>query len=191
MSVPGVRVRPQRPAIARGLAYGALGAWAVLIALRQADRLNGLISKFDGTGLEIPNYRFFGPTPGTHDRHLLFREKRPDGTAGSWREVSVGGRRRPHDLIWGPQRRLEKAVTDLCTYLMMAFSSPFVAGRPEIVELTTGYRGLLAVVTNCVEHDPEAIQVQFAVGLSAEYEPSLVPAFDYVSRFHDLPARRA
>jgi hypothetical protein len=191
VSVPGLRVRPQLPAIARGLGYGVLSAWAVLIALRQADRLNGLISKFDGTGLEIPNCRFFGPNPGSLDRHLLFREKRPDGTTSSWREVSVGGRRRPHDLIWGPQRRLEKAVIDLCAYLLLAFSSPFVVGRPEIVELTMGYLGLLAIVTNCVEHDPEAIQVQFAVGQSAEYEPSLVPTFDYVSRFHDLPARQA
>jgi hypothetical protein len=191
VSVPGLRVRPRLPAIARGLAYGVLSAWTVLITLRQADRLNRLTDKFDGMGLEIPNYRFFGPTPGTHDRHLLFREKRPDGTASTWREVSVGERRRPRDLIWGPERRLEKAVLDLCSYLMGACNSPFVAGRPEIVEQTTGYLGLLAIVRNCVEHDPEATQVQFAVGLSAEYEPSLVPAFDYVSSFHDLPAKQA
>jgi hypothetical protein len=163
--------------------YGLLAGWASLTVFQQVDKPHWLQWKVDPTAMGIPNWRFFAPTPGRHDFNLLHRDKLADGSLGEWRELSVGVDRRALQMVWHPVRRLEKALFDAITMLFQ-LAEQFEDERR--VQLTVPYISLLTFVSNEVGHADDAVEVQFMIGHSAAYEPSVEPKMLFLSAWHKL-----
>ncbi|GAA3647311.1 hypothetical protein L7D48_23425 [Streptomyces sp. S1A] len=99
-----------------------LAGWFVASVLSQhPDRSYDKLRSMDktGTGILIPNWRFFAPNPAVEDQHFLYRlasEDRSEHT--EWREVySITPRKMAH-AFWFPGRRMEKAVFDVASTLV-------------------------------------------------------------------------
>jgi hypothetical protein len=163
--------------------YSAFAVWGTLTVLRNLDQSPRVLFKASRLGIAIPNYRFFGPTPGMYDLNLLVRHRNGDGSLTGWNEVVVSEERRLIHTIWGPFRRPEKAITDAVRDIYRDGHKVLSA---QFLPQTMGYKILLNVARNQVPHDPAAAEVQFAICQLAVHEPQLVPQLTYVSAFHDL-----
>ncbi|MGL4743416.1 MAG: hypothetical protein ACRCXL_03380 [Dermatophilaceae bacterium] len=113
------------PALVRAVVERAVpaifGGWFVASLLGQhPDRSYDKSRKLDrtGTGIVIPNWRFFAPNPAVEDQHFLYRLASADHARFTeWREVYVVEPRRMMHAIWFPGRRMEKAVFDVASTL--------------------------------------------------------------------------
>lgn len=99
-----------------------LAGWFVASVLSQhPDRSYDKARTLDktGTGIVIPNWRFFAPNPAVEDQHFLYRMANEDKTEHTeWREVySIAPRKLIH-AFWFPGRRIEKAVFDVASTLL-------------------------------------------------------------------------
>ncbi|MFD7340232.1 hypothetical protein ACFV98_30200 [Streptomyces violascens] len=99
-----------------------LAGWFVATVLAQhPDRGFDKVRKADktGTGIAIPNWRFFAPTPAMEDQHFLYRLASADKSRFTeWREVySIAPRKLVH-AFWFPGRRIEKAIFDVASTLV-------------------------------------------------------------------------
>lgn len=99
-----------------------LAGWFVASVLGQhPDRGYDKIRNADrtGTGILIPNWRFFAPVPAVEDQHFLYRLASEDRTRHTeWREVYAINPRKMIHALWFPGRRVEKAVFDVASTLM-------------------------------------------------------------------------
>ncbi|MCL6739297.1 hypothetical protein [Streptomyces neyagawaensis] len=180
--IPQLRPRVRRTASWTAL-YSAFAVWGTLTVLRNLDVSPALLHKFTRYGLAVPNYRFFGPNPGTYDLNLLIRHRNRDGSLTEWQEVVVGEERNLLHAVWAPFRRPEKVINDAVREVYRTGSTVL---SNDFLPQTTGYKLLLNVARNQVPHDSTATDVQFAVCQLAVYEPLLTPQITYVSAFHDL-----
>ncbi|WP_424216408.1 hypothetical protein ACN20G_30185 (plasmid) [Streptomyces sp. BI20] len=100
----------------------ALAAWFTASVLAQhPDRGFDKVRKADktGTGIAIPNWRFFAPTPAVEDQHFLYRLATADKSSHTeWRAVYEITPRRLAHAFWFPGRRIEKAVFDVASTLV-------------------------------------------------------------------------
>lgn len=180
--IPQLPARVKRTASWTAL-YSAFAVWGTLTVLRNLDQSPALLHKFTRFGLAVPNYRFFGPNPGTHDLELLIRHRNRDGSLTEWNQVVVGEERNLIHTVWAPFRRPEKVITDAVRDIYRTGSN--VLSNNFLPE-TVGYKLLLNVARHQIPHDSTATDVQFAVCQLAAYEPLLTPQITYVSAFHDL-----
>lgn len=99
----------------------ALAAWFVASVLGQhPDRSYDKVRKLDrtGTGILIPNWRFFAPIPAMEDQHFLYRLATEDKQEHTpWREAYTIQPRRLVHAVWFPGRRMEKAIFDVASTL--------------------------------------------------------------------------
>ncbi|MFF3258414.1 hypothetical protein ACFYWO_04460 [Streptomyces sp. NPDC002932] len=98
-----------------------LAGWFIATVLSQhPDRMYDRIRKADrtGSGIAIPNWRFFAPNPAVEDQHFLYRLANEDKSEHTeWRQAySISPRRMIH-TFWFPGRRFEKAVFDVTSAL--------------------------------------------------------------------------
>lgn len=97
-------------------------AWFVTSAVSQhPDRSFERARKLDrtGSGVMIPNWRFFAPNPAVEDQHFLYRLASADHKQHSeWRAVYEIEPRRLMHAIWFPGRRQEKAIFDVASTLL-------------------------------------------------------------------------
>ena len=121
--------------------------------------------KIDPYGKYIPNYHFFCPEPARHDQNLMYRDKLADGDLGPWQEVVTTFPRRWLHMLWSPNHRLDKGMMDVANELVrFALMNGNDMAR---LSVTRPYLSILNMVTYSVEHDPRAVQTQFAIGHSA------------------------
>ncbi|MPQ98766.1 hypothetical protein GB931_12710 [Modestobacter sp. I12A-02628] len=96
--------------------------WFVASVLGQhPDRSYDRVRRLDrtGTGVLIPNWRFFAPNPAVEDQHFLYRLASADLTEHTeWREVFTSAPRQLTHAFWFPGRRTEKAVFDVAAALV-------------------------------------------------------------------------
>lgn len=74
------------------------------------------VRRLDRTGILLPNWRFFAPSPAQHDFHVLFRTS-VRGLPTPWEEVQPITRRHWLHAVWFPGRRREKGIFDLFAQL--------------------------------------------------------------------------
>ena len=172
--------------LSRSALYSTLFAWGTISAVRQLTREGPpLFQKIDPYGKYIPNYHFFCPEPARHDQNLMYRDKLADGDLGPWQEVVTTFPRRWLHMLWSPNHRLDKGMMDVANELVRyALMNGNDMAR---LSVTRPYLSILNMVTYSVEHDPRAVQTQFAIGHSAAYEPDVEPSVRFVSNFHALP----
>ncbi|WP_139738608.1 DUF5819 family protein [Actinomyces wuliandei] len=109
-------------ALLRRLLPAVFAVWLVVTALSQhPDRSFDRVRQVDrtGTGLLIPNWRFFAPNPAVHDQHFLYRlanEDRSDHTP--WMSVYEAEPRRWWHAFWFPARRMEKSIFDAASTIL-------------------------------------------------------------------------
>jgi hypothetical protein len=163
--------------------YSALAGWGALTVLRNLDQSQGLLYRVTRLGLTVPNYRFFGPTPATHDLALLIRQRHRDGSLTEWDQVVVTEERSALHTLWAPFRRAEKAVSDSIREIYRVGVDVVSA---EFLPKAMGYKMLLHVARRHAPKDSGAVDIQFAVCQLAAYEPDVIPQVTYISEFHDL-----
>lgn len=163
--------------------YGLLASWYGLTLFQQLDKPHWIGRRLDPTGMAIPNWRFFAPTPARHDYNVLYRDKRVDGQLTRWREENLARDRTIAQMFWHPNRRMEKALFDVASDL---FSASGQVVSTERIQLTVPYLALLNFVTNQVPHESDATHVQFLIAQSAGHEEEVEPRMLFLSEFHAL-----
>ncbi|MFD8827332.1 hypothetical protein ACFV1C_33915 [Streptomyces sp. NPDC059605] len=163
--------------------YGALGSWWAVSALNQMRKAEWIQRRVDPLQIFIPSWRFFGPHPGMHDTHLLFRDELPDGTMSDWEEKVIVEERRVHHMVWNPNRRREKVVFDAVEELKV-----FIRREEplERLQFTVPYLVILNYVSKQCRHDPSAKRTQFLIALSPGYDETLPPEMFFASDVHGL-----
>lgn len=115
--------------------------WLVASQLVWVPRLGARLRSFDVLYL-LPDFRFFAPTPGQHNVHLLYRDLFVDGRSTPWVELAPGGTRRSWHALWNEHKRVHKARIDLA----VALSKHLVADDTTL-QLSLPYLVLLQHVT--------------------------------------------
>jgi hypothetical protein len=156
-------------------------AGAVMIAATLAgqhpSRVFNRIQLKDTLSL-LPNWRFFAPTPATHDYHLLYRTLGNDGETSRWKAIDIITGRKPSQIFWFPSRRPEKACFDVCSDVLHYVDKGF-----PVVVRTPGYRVLVGYLRRRIEQDGngEAQGFQFTLVRASGYDTSEDPETIFVS----------
>ena len=164
-------------------------AWLLLSILYQVRPIANRLGRYDRLGL-LPRWTFFAPNPGIYDHHIIYRECDParvqdvlahgtgDGLSG-WKQLDglCSGYNVP--LVWNPQRRVTKTITDVVNAMMTVRRA--VEHRPNLIQFTLEYFLLLHLVQR---HVRQGALCQFAIvrshGFAGEREPAIV----FLSNFH-------
>jgi hypothetical protein len=162
-----------------------LGAWLVTTAAGQLpdNRFDRLLAK-GRWHVPPPNWRFFGPNPGTQDTHLLYRDI-TDQTPGPWTELTVASERPWYGLAWNPKNRAPKTIFD--SLQMIIRSAERVAGDMRRIRYTAGYRFLERYIRQHVPHDPQAQYTQFLMLRSHPESPTGRRAVEPVFASENIP----
>ncbi|QWF82691.1 hypothetical protein [Amycolatopsis sp. CA-230715] len=136
-----------------------LATWLVVTAAGQLPdtRFDGLLGK-GAWRIPVPNWRFFGPNPGTKDVHLLYRDVSASG-ATPWEQVPVTGDRPWYALVWNARNRSPKALFDSLQSITTFAAT--VRGDLDRIEKSFGYGFLAEYVREHLPHDPVAEATQF------------------------------
>lgn len=158
------------------------GTWYWLtVAGQHTDSDLNRFRRLDRTGMLLPNWRFFAPSPGVTDTHLLHRVRLPDGSQTPWEPTLQITRRTWLHAMWFPGRRREKSVFDIAIHLEQ------LAGVMDARRMAdTGSYGLLAgfVRRTVAERYAEPRAFQFALvrhtGFEQEGEPEYLLRSSYL-----------
>ena len=161
-------------------AFALWGVAAVVAQVRPARRR--LLRWWDrsAVGALLPTYTFFAPRPATNDQRLVVRHWREDEPT-AWLEVIVTRPRSWLHLVWNPDKRQGKALSDLVRNIATA--------QPTIDELplNNGYLMFL-MVADKIPAPAGATHVQFALLESPGIGASTRTQARLVSRRHLLSA---
>jgi hypothetical protein len=145
----------------------------------------GRVMRLDTFSAVLPNWRFFAPNPAQHDFHFYYRTLDRAGATSPWRPVDVIAGRRPHQILWFPGRRPEKAVFDLGGELLQSLDEGFAAARER-----PGYRLLCAFLRAEIERAgaQDVKGFQFTLVRAAGHDESEEPRVLLVSPYTPMRA---
>lgn len=191
MTTPPIRTGGDGAGALLRLAAGGLGAsWLIATALSQHPlRPFDRVRNVDRTGTIIPNWRFFAPSPAIHDNRLAHRILWEDGEVSDWIETHKIVDRRVRDMIWYPERRRDKAVTDLCGSMIGALQQRRTGG----VEGTPAYQTAREVVRGQIKAEAARCRrtvegFQFVVCRDPGYDEDDGLVLIFASRFEPWSA---
>ncbi|MBU2665784.1 hypothetical protein KOI35_19935 [Actinoplanes bogorensis] len=156
-------------------------AWFVATVIsqhpdRSYDKARGLDRT--GTGILIPNWRFFAPNPAVEDQHFLYRLASEDKTRHSeWREVYQIVPRKMIHAFWFPGRRIEKAVFDAASTLV---NNPGAMTPLHQKARESTYRLINDFVRGRLTPDPEFPLFQVMLVRYSGFDHSEDPKYDLV-----------
>jgi hypothetical protein len=155
-------------------------SWLFVTVLFQINQ-RGLIQRLKGYDYfaTIPVWTFFAPNPGTTDTHLLYRDKLAGGQITRWREVPLGTT--PLRVIWNPQKRFQKGLSDLSSSLH--YHAAVHREHAESILTHTGFIALLNFITG-QPHSASAVLTQFVVARSYGYHSGRQAEVVFLSSFH-------
>ncbi|MDT0382615.1 hypothetical protein RM572_28070 [Streptomyces sp. DSM 42041] len=159
---------------------------AATLAAQHPNRAFNRMQRKDTFSL-LPNWRFFAPTPAMHDYHLLYRTLGQDGESSRWKAVDIITGRKPHQIVWFPTRRPEKACFDVCGEILQLIDKGF-----PVVTQTPAYRVLAAYLRRRIRQDGagDARGFQFTLVRASGYDTSEKPETIFVSPLTPMdPAR--
>ncbi|QRV39126.1 hypothetical protein I6J42_34120 (plasmid) [Streptomyces californicus] len=164
-----------------GAAPAVLAGWFAITVLSQHpdrgyDRLRNLDRT--GTGILIPNWRFFAPDPAVEDQHFLYRLASEDRRHHTeWRAVNKIAHRRAAHAFWFPGRRVEKAIFDVAATLL---SNPGTKD-PAVLLARNSARALVSrFVQTRIRPEAEYPLFQVMLVRYAGYDHSEEPKYDMV-----------
>jgi hypothetical protein len=170
----------------------------VLSALNQVNPISTRLAPYDPLGL-LPRWTFFAPHPGIYDYHLLYREcdsleaelgtlqtvEAAKDLVGPWTQVPEICPGSTRLLLWNPQRRVTKTITDVVAGLtMLRLEHPKLG---DGVQYTSYYWLFLHLIQL---HSRREGQRQFAVIQSHGFPPERKSAVFFISNFHLVSARQ-
>jgi hypothetical protein len=134
----------------------------------------------------LPLWTFFAPNPGQTDYHLVYRDRRADGSITEWMELAITESRKFHSFVWNPEKRSKKVISDVVATLMESIRHvpPDEAGFAIMLSLP--YLVLLNVVSNLAA-TPGATHRQFVIAETAGFKRTEDPRLVLKSDFHPLP----
>ncbi|WP_129842025.1 hypothetical protein [Streptomyces sp. RFCAC02] len=141
------------------------------------------VSRLDTFSALLPNWRFFAPSPAQHDYQFHYRTLDTAGETSPWEPVEVIAGRRPHQIVWFPGRRPEKAVFDLGTEVLHFLDKGFAAATR-----TPAYRILCGFLRAEIERAgrPGVKGFQFTLLRTAGYDDGEEPEIVFVSPYTPL-----
>jgi len=116
--------------VIRAIEFG-FAIWFALSIAYQFSAVSEKLGPFDRFAL-LPRWTFFAPNPGMQDHHLVYREclsgdidlstlqaqEAASANLSSWREVTDLCPGFAIPLLWNPQRRVTKTITDVSNSLL-------------------------------------------------------------------------
>jgi hypothetical protein len=170
----------------RAAAYVGLGAWFVASCIGQhPQRAFDRVRQLDPTGTLIPDWRFFAPEPAQHDFVLLRRTLDADGTETPWESIVEIKPRTWRHAFWFPERRLDKAVHDLCDQItrQMSILGDDGTNGPSYA-LLRGLAERHVREASVGRYSPQGFQ--FMIARCGGYDETEEPDYIYLSRFEPL-----
>lgn len=175
-----------------------LVVWFVLSALNQINPISTRLAPYDPLGL-LPRWTFFAPHPGIYDYHVLYREcesleaqlgtqakvEAAKDLIGPWTQLDDICPGSARFMMWNPQRRVTKTITDIVAGLTML--------RLEFPDLGDGvqYTSYYWMLLHLIQHQSRRQgQRQFAVIQSHGFPPERQSAIFFISNFHTVGAGR-
>lgn len=134
----------------------------------------------------FPLWTFFAPNPGQTDYHLVYRDRRADGSTTEWMEVAITESRKFHSFVWNPEKRSKKVISDVVVTLMESIGRVPPDEAELAIMLSFPYLVLLNVVSNLAA-TPGATHRQFVIAETAGFKRSEDPRLVLKSDFHPLP----
>ncbi|KPH97806.1 hypothetical protein OK074_6381 [Actinobacteria bacterium OK074] len=170
------------PFAGEGAPWRAAAALMLLATLgaQHPSRLFGRTRR--GSWGTMPNWKFFAPSPATHDYHVLYRTLDAEDTTSPWHPLDVGADRTPSQLVWFPTRRSGKALFDLVAEIRSVLDLGFTAATrtPAYVILVERVR---AVLDEQGRTPPYVQGFQLAIarapGHDLRNEPEVMAVFPY------------
>lgn len=163
-----------------------LTGWLVATGLSQhPNRAFDRFRKYDRTGAVIPNWRFFAPEPAIHDYRVLHRSLGTDGVQSPWTEATSLNPRRLSQIAYFPDRRRDKAVSDICNELL-----GYLNTHEDLRELPA-YRLMRDFVMTSLAAQTTGVLAgfQFLVVRAAGYDDADEPEYLFASAFEKWPDR--
>lgn len=164
-------------------------AWFVTTAISQhPDRSFERARKLDrtGSGVMIPNWRFFAPNPAVEDQHFLYRLASADRERHTeWRAAYEIEPRRLLHAVWFPGRRHEKAIFDVAGTLLQnrAASVPIQRESAEAAQ-----RLVNDFVRDRVEPEEGFPFFQVLLVRYAGHDHSEMPIYDMIFDYEEVAA---
>lgn len=128
----------------------------------------------------IPYWTFFAPNPGQTDYHLVYRDRLPDGSTTSWREVVLTEPRGLISFIWNPKKRSKKVLSDVAMSIARIVRTD--PRTEQFVIVSFQYLLILNYLTKSLPA-PAGVERQFAIvetaGFFREGPPSVVLRSDF------------
>ena len=166
-----------------------LAGWFVVTVFSQHpergyDRLRSLDRT--GTGVLIPNWRFFAPIPAMDDQHILYRLASEDHARHTeWRTAHVIPQRRFVHAFWFPGRRVDKAVFDVASTLLSNAGSM----NPLTIEAkSAAYNLVTGFVRQRITPEPGFPLFQVMLVRYPGYDHSEDPKYDIVFEYESVEA---
>ncbi|MGI5196789.1 hypothetical protein ACQEVY_24615 [Streptomyces sp. CA-288835] len=164
-----------------------LAGWFIASVLAQhPDRSYDRIRKADktGSGIAIPNWRFFAPNPSVEDQHFLYRLANEDKSEHTeWRDVYCISPRKMIHTFWFPGRRFEKAVFDVTSAL---FHSPGATTPRGEVSRKATRRLINEFVRHRITPEPGFPYFQVLLVRYSGYDHSEDPQYDMVFGYESV-----
>ncbi len=158
---------------------GLFALWLTLSIIVYIPKVTTAIRRRDHLML-IPTWKFFAPTPGERDMHVLYQDRYEDGTVTLWTEIGPAVRRPWWGFVWNPAKRTNKALFDVIQELGLHVT----AGDP-VLELSMPYLSLLNHISSIPRSTSPAF-TKFLLMCSRGNVRGDEPEVVYVSRFHQL-----
>lgn len=134
----------------------------------------------------LPLWTFFAPNPGQTDYHLVYRDRRTDGSITEWMELAITESRKFHSFVWNPEKRSKKVLSDVVATLMESTRHVPPDKTGFAIMLSLPYLVLLNVVSNLAA-TPGATHRQFVIAETAGFKRTEDPLLVLKSDFHPLP----
>ena len=147
------------------LIYGALVHHITLTVFQNTpDTLVPPINHFS-PGWDIPQWRFFAPTPGTSNHHILYRtrtKQNDEGQWGTWEEMISSNDSTLLSTIWNPNSRYVKANFDLASSIvnMVSYGATF-----DFIKSSESYL-MVSSILNSRLQNTDSINYQFLIATS-------------------------
>lgn len=177
--------RPSAGDLAWVGACAGFGVWFIASVVSQhPQRIFDRLRRVEPTGLALPDWRFFAPEPARYDFVVLYRMLRADGSETPWQALAEPKPRIPRHAVWFPERRLDKALHDLCDRLTQQLNV-FGDDGTDALEYTL----LSGLIRRRVEESADGDRprgFQFLIARSSGYDEGEDPKYLYLSRFEKL-----
>lgn len=164
------------------------GWFAISVLTQHPDRGYDKLRTLDrtGTGVLIPNWRFFAPRPAVEDQHFLYRLASEDKTKHTpWREVYKIAPRKAAHAFWFPGRRVEKAIFDVASTLL---SNPNTMNPLTRDARQAAHTLILRFVQTRITPEPEYPLFQVMMVRYAGYDHSEEPKYDMIFDYERVGA---